>query len=73
MSDLKTKTADLRGDVLRTGRRLELRLEAVKTDIVNGIFCMILGALIVNIIVEAGAMFAVAKLVGHRVVTAIGA
>ena len=65
MSDLKTKTADLRGDIRRTGLRLELKLEAVKTDILNGIFCMILGALVVNIIAEVGAMFALAKLVGH--------
>ncbi len=42
-----------------------MKLEAMKTEIVNGIFRMILGALAVQIAAEVGAICAVAMLVGH--------
>ncbi len=73
-ADLATK-ADM--DELRSGlRETELRLEAkieavrsdisgVKADILNRVFGMILGTLVVNIVAIVGAMFAVAKLVAH--------
>ena len=52
--------------------RLEAKIEAVrsdigslKADILNRVFGLILGALVVNIVAMVGAIFAVAKLLGH--------
>ena len=45
--------------------RLEAKIEAIKADLLNRVFGLILGALVVNIIAMMGAVFAVAKLVGH--------
>jgi hypothetical protein len=44
---------------------VKVDIGAVKADIPNRIFGMILGTLVVNIIAVVGAMFAVAKLAGH--------
>jgi hypothetical protein len=70
-ADLATKAdiAELRSE-LRTGireaeRRLEAKIEAIKADILNRLFGLILGALVVNIVAIVGAMFAVAKLAVH--------
>ena len=41
-----------------------LRAE-LKADILNRVFSLILGALVVNIMAMIGAVFAVARLVGH--------
>ncbi len=65
MSYLEAETAAVHDDIRQTGRRLEMKLEAMKTEIVNGIFRMILGALAVQIAAEVGAICAVAMLVGH--------
>jgi ribosomal protein L29 len=75
-NELKTEIADLRAelaglrtelkaDIREAELRLEAKIEAVKADILNRVFAMILGTLVVNIVAIAGAMFAVAKLVGH--------
>jgi hypothetical protein len=45
--------------------RLEAKIEAIKSDILNRVFGLILGALVVNIVAMVGAVFAVAKLLGH--------
>ena len=45
--------------------RLEAKLEAIKADILNRVFGLILGTLVVNIVAIVGAMFAVAKLIAH--------
>ena len=37
----------------------------MKADVLNRVFGLILGALIVNIVAMVGAVFAAAKLVGH--------
>jgi hypothetical protein len=42
-----------------------VKIEAVKTDILNRVFSLILGAPIVNIVAIVGAIFGVAKLLGH--------
>jgi hypothetical protein len=63
--DPKADIAALRSDIHQFAVRIEAKLEAIKADILNRIFEMIAGALVVNIIAEVGAMFAVAKLVGH--------
>jgi hypothetical protein len=44
---------------------VKVDIGAVKADIPNRIFGMILGTLVVNIIAVVGATFAVAKLAGH--------
>jgi len=65
MNDLRAESAAICDDKQKFGRRLEMKLEGMKTEIVNGIIRMILGALVVQIAAEVGAMFAVAKLVAH--------
>ena len=77
-ADLATKMdiAELRTELKAGIREAELRLEAkieviradmaaMKADILNRVFGLILGALVVNIVAVVGAMFAVAKLAGH--------
>ncbi|MGA8380191.1 MAG: hypothetical protein WB710_03580 [Stellaceae bacterium] len=39
--------------------------EGFKAEIMNRVIGMILGALVVNIVVDVGAVFGVAKLLGH--------
>ena len=64
-AELKAEVADLRSELRQSELRLEAKIEAIKTDILNRVFGLILGALVVNIIAMMGAVFAVAKLVGH--------
>jgi len=64
-AELKADIADLRSELRQSGLRLEAKIEAIKADILNRVFGMILGTLVVNIVAIVGAMFAVAKLVGH--------
>jgi len=62
---LKAEVADLRSELRQSELRLEAKIDAIKADILNRVFGLILGALVVNIIAMMGAVFAVAKLVGH--------
>jgi DNA-binding transcriptional MerR regulator len=71
-SELKAEIAALRSESREAALRLETRIEAlksemaaIKADILNSVFGLILGALVVNIIAMIGAVFAVAKLLGH--------
>jgi uncharacterized membrane protein required for colicin V production len=66
-ADFATKMdiAELRTELREAELRLEAKIEAIKADILNRIFGLILGTLVVNIVAIVGAMFAVAKLVGH--------
>ena len=64
-TELKAEIADLRSELRQTELRLEGKIEAIKADILNRVFGLILGALVVNIVAIVGAMFAVARLVGH--------
>jgi hypothetical protein len=64
-AELKAEIADLRSELRQSGLRLEARLESVKAEILNRVFGLILGALVVNIIAIVGAVLAAAKLVGH--------
>ena len=71
-SELKAEIAALRSESREAALRLETRIEAlksemaaIKADILNRVFGLILGALVVNIIAMFGAVFAVAKLLGH--------
>jgi DNA-binding transcriptional MerR regulator len=71
-SELKADIARLRSDLRQAELRLEAKMEAVRSDmdamkgdILNRVFGLIRGALIVNIVAVVGAMFAVAKLVAH--------
>jgi hypothetical protein len=63
--DLKAGIADLRSELRQAELRLEAKIEAIKADILNRVFGLILGTLVVNIVAVVGAMFAVAKLVGR--------
>ena len=63
--DLKAEIAALRSELRQAELRLEAKIEAIKSDILNRVFGLILGTLMVNIVAIVGAMFAVAKLVGH--------
>ena len=64
-TELKAEIADLRSELRQVELRLEAKIEAMKGDILNRVFGLILGTFVVNIIAIVGAMFAVAKLVGH--------
>ena len=64
-AELKAEIADLRGELRQFELRVEAKIEAIKADILNRVFGLILGALVVNIIAIVGAMFALAKLLGH--------
>jgi ribosomal protein L29 len=78
-AEFKADLAALRSELRETELRLEAKIEAVrsdiaairsdiaavKADILNRVFGMILGALVVNIVAVVGAVFAVAKLVAH--------
>ena len=63
--DLEAATAALRSALREGELRLETRIEAIKSEILNRVFGLILGALVVNIVAMVGAVFAVAKLAVH--------
>jgi hypothetical protein len=63
--DLKAEIADLRSELRQAELRLEAKIEAAKSDILDRVFGLILGTLVMNIVAVVGAMFAVEKLVGH--------
>jgi hypothetical protein len=65
IADVRAAIADLRSELRQSELRLEAKIEAIKADILNRIFGLILGTLVVNIVAIIGAMFAVAKLLGH--------
>jgi len=69
---IKADIAELKAEIREAELRLEAEIEAIradmgamKADILNRVFGLILGALVVNIVAIVGAMFAVAKLVAH--------
>jgi|SRR5207245_563923 DNA-binding transcriptional MerR regulator len=64
-TELKAEIADLRSELRQAELRLEAKIEGIKGDILNRVFGLILGTLVVNIVAIVGAMFAVAKLLGH--------
>jgi DNA-binding transcriptional MerR regulator len=68
-AELKTEIAalrtELKADIREAELRLEAKIEAMKAELLNRVFSMILGTLVVNIIAIVGAIFAVAKLLGH--------
>jgi hypothetical protein len=64
-TELEVAIADLRSELRQFELRLSAKLEATKADILNRLFGLILGTLVVNIITNVGAIFAVAKLVGY--------
>jgi DNA-binding transcriptional MerR regulator len=64
-AEFKADIATLHSALRESELRLEAKIEAIKADILNRVFGLILGALVVNIVAIVGAMFAVAKLVGH--------
>ncbi|MBV8335173.1 MAG: hypothetical protein JO358_06960, partial [Alphaproteobacteria bacterium] len=64
--------AELKADIREAELRIETKIEALRSDIqvikagiLSRVFSQILGALIANIIAMIGAVFAVAKLLGH--------
>jgi hypothetical protein len=63
--DLAEALAELRSELRQSGLRTEAKVEALKSDILTRVFAMILGSLVVNIVALVGAMFEVAKLLGH--------
>jgi hypothetical protein len=64
-TEVRAEIADLRTELRQSELRLEAKIEAIKADILNRVFGLILGTLVVNIVAIVGAMFAVAKLVAH--------
>src|SRR5260370_20942302 len=64
-AEIATLRAELKAEIREAELRLEAKIEAIKADILNRVFGLILGALVVNIVAIVGAVSAVAKLVGH--------
>ena len=64
-AEIAALRAELKAEIREAELRLEAKIEAIKADILNRIFGLILGTLVVNIVAIVGAMFAVAKLVAH--------
>jgi DNA-binding transcriptional MerR regulator len=64
-TELKTDIAEVRSDLRNAEHRFEAKLEVVKSDILSRVFTMILGAVVINIVAIVGAIFGVAKLLGH--------
>jgi DNA-binding transcriptional MerR regulator len=65
ISELKADVAAVRSELREVELRFQARLEAVKADILSRVFGLILGAVVVNVVAIVGAMFGVAKLLGH--------
>ena len=70
--DLDEVRSELKAEIGEAELRLEAKIEvigsdmhAMKADIMNRVFGLILGALIVNIVAMVGAVITVARLVGH--------
>jgi len=59
-ADIAELRAELKADIREAELRLEAKIEAIKADILNRVFGLILGMLVVNIVAIVGAMFAVA-------------
>ena len=64
-ADIAGLRTEFKADIREAELRLGAKIEAIKADILNRVFGLILGALVVNIIAMIGAVFAVAKLVAH--------
>jgi phage host-nuclease inhibitor protein Gam len=64
-AEIAALRAELKAHIREAELRLEAKIEAIKSDILNRVFGLILGALVVNIVAMVGAVFAVAKPVGH--------
>ena len=63
--DFDMATAVLRSDVREAELRTGTKIEAAKAEILSRVFGLILGAVVVNVVAIVGAMFGVAKLLGH--------
>ncbi len=63
--EVRAEIGDLRHELRQSELRLEAKLEALKSDILNRVFGLILGALVVNIVAIIGAVLAAARLIGH--------
>ena len=64
-ADIAELRTELKAEIREAELRLAAKIEAIKADILNRVFGLILGTLVVNIVAIVGAMFAVAKLLGH--------
>jgi hypothetical protein len=64
-TEIATLRTELNADIREAELRLEAKMEAVKAELLNRVFSMILGTSVVNTIAIVGAIFAVAKLLGH--------
>jgi len=62
---LEAKIETIRSEMLAMRADIRSDMLAMKADMLNRVFGLILGALVVNIVAMIGAVFAVAKLVGH--------
>jgi DNA-binding transcriptional MerR regulator len=65
IAELRAEIGAVRSEIRELELRFEARIEALKAEILNRVFTLILGAVIVNVVAIVGAMFGVAKLLGH--------
>jgi DNA-binding transcriptional MerR regulator len=64
-AELRAEIAAIRAELREVELRIEARIEAIRADIPNRVFGPILSAVVINAIAVVGAMFGVAKLLGH--------
>lgn len=62
---LRMEIAGVRAEMREMELRLEAKMEAPNSQILNRVFGMILSAIVINVVVIVGAIFGVAKLAGH--------
>ncbi len=63
--DLADLRAGLRAELREMELRLEAKIEAMGAAIMNRVFSLILGAVLINIVAVLGALFAAVKLTAH--------
>jgi DNA-binding transcriptional MerR regulator len=62
---LEARIEAVRSELKAEIAALKAEIATLKADILSRVFALILGALVVNIVAMIGAVFAVAKLLGH--------
>ncbi len=65
ITELKAEITAVRSELREVELRFEARLKAIKSEILNRVFGLILGATVINVVAIVGAMFGIAILLGH--------
>ncbi|MEI6986125.1 MAG: hypothetical protein WCK65_08355 [Rhodospirillaceae bacterium] len=64
-TDMSALRADMKASIAASESRLEVRIEASKTEILKAVMGMILSAVAINVLAILAGMIGIAKLLGH--------